>query len=284
MSATVLLLIVVVFAAAYIGVLALFRYNQQRLQRYEQHYLQDKGQKLAELFMDIAPARFMAFSLGAVFVGALLGVFTIGGIVGLLLGGAVGYLLPELYLRRSRSRRLLRFDEQLVEGLATLANSLRSGLNLAQACQVVVDNGTPPISQEFDLLLKEHKLGKPFDDAFEAMARRIGSRNLDLVVTATVIARTTGGNLPEVFKSIEASIREITRLDGMISTMTAQGRLQGLVIGSLPVVFGFVVYQMDPDLILPLFTDPIGNLILAVIVLLQMIGIFFIWKIVNIDV
>jgi tight adherence protein B len=134
------------------------------------------------------------------------------------------------------------------------------------------------------LMLRENKLGIPLDKALQNMCERIPSNNLDLVVTSIVIARTAGGNLAEIFDQIASTVREISRLEGKIDALTAQGKLQGLVIGSLPLLLGYLIYLMDPEMMSTLWNDPIGWGIIGIIVLFESIGAFFIWKIVSIDI
>jgi tight adherence protein B len=128
------------------------------------------------------------------------------------------------------------------------------------------------------------KLAVPLDEAFSAMATRVGSEDLDLVATSTVIARQLGGNLAEMFEGIAATIRERFRLEGRIAALTSQGRLQGLIISALPLAVGLFLNAYRPDLMAPMFESGHGYALVAAIVLLQSAGFLTIRRIVAVDV
>ena len=153
-----------------------------------------------------------------------------------------------------------------------------------QAIEIIGREGSPPIKEEFGLVLRELTLGVELERALNNLADRVKSTDLDLVVTSINVVRGTGGNLSEMFDQIADTIRERNTLQGKIRSLTAQGRLQGIVIGLLPVGLGVILYSLEPRMITRLFTEPLGWGILALIVIFEGIGAFFIRKIVSIDV
>jgi len=200
------------------------------------------------------------------------------------LAAVAGFFSPSLLVWFYRRRRLLRFNAQLADGLQQMASALRAGFTLQQAIDQVGREGNIPLRQELGLLIKEVKLGLPLDDAMAAMAKRVGSEELDLMATSTAIARQLGGNLAELFESIAATIRERFRLEGRIAALTSQGKLQGLIVAALPLCVGLFLDAYRPDLIAPMFETAYGYVLVGAIVLLQGTGFVLIRRIVTIDV
>jgi len=207
--------------------------------------------------------------------------------VGMFNGFVIAFLAglaPSVMLARAQRQRREKIEDQLPDALVSMANSLRAGLTLPQSMGILTDNTSPPISEEFALLLKEHRLGLTLDEAMTNMSERVASKNLDLVITSIQVARIAGGNLPQVFEDTSQAIREIGRLEAKISSMTAQGKMQAWVLGSLPIVMAFLIYKVDPKMISPLWEDPYGWGILFFVVVFEIVGVFFIRKILTVDV
>lgn len=272
------------FTSAVLFALAGYGVFRKGLKRYEEKYLSKTAQALDEMFLIFSPEQVLYLNLLSIFLLATIGFLFTQSWKATLFAGIFGYFLPKLILKIAKNKRLKKFDEQLVDGLTTLSNSLKAGFSLGQALEMLAREMNPPISQEFGLMLRENKLGVPLDKALQNMTERIPSNNLDLVVTSIVIARTAGGNLAEIFDQIALTVREISRLEGKIDALTAQGKLQGLVIGSLPILLGWLIYLMDPEMMSLLWEDPIGWGLIGIIVLFEVIGAFFIWKIISIDI
>lgn len=279
-----LLIYIFTFAAACLFALAGYGVFRKGLKRYEEKYLSKTAQALDEMFLIFSPEQVLYLNLLSIFLLATFGFLFTQSWKFTIIAGIIGYFIPRIILRIAKNKRLKKFDEQLVDGLSTLSNSLKAGFSLVQALEMLAREMNPPISQEFGLMLRENKLGVPLDKALQNMTERIPSNNLDLVVTSIVIARTAGGNLAEIFDQIASTVREISRLEGKIDALTAQGKLQGLVIGSLPIGLGYLIYLLDPEMMGTLWEDPIGWGIIGIIVLFEVIGGFFIWKIISIDI
>jgi tight adherence protein B len=251
--------------------------------RFERRYLESLNSALDAIFSRRDPKRFFYMHMGVLAVVFLLFTATIGPL-NAFLASILGGMVPWLMLARHQRHRRVAMEEMLPDALVSMGNSLRAGLTLPQSIAILVENTDPPVSQEFGLLLKQHKLGLTLDEAMNNMSERVQSKNLDLVVTSIQVARGTGGNLPEVFEDTAHAIREITRLEAKISTMTAQGKMQAIVLGGLPIFIAGAIYQVDPAMISPLWTDKIGWVILFFIAIMMMVGIFMIRKIVTVDV
>ena len=140
-----------------------------------------------------------------------------------------------MWLGRRRASRLKAFNKQLPDTITLIANALRAGSSFLQAIEMVVREGQPPVTTEFDRVVREVNLGLAFDVALENMVRRVRSDDLELMATAITIQHQVGGNLAEILDSIAFTIRERVRIKGEIKTLTAQQRLSGYVVAVLPI-------------------------------------------------
>ena len=201
-----------------------------------------------------------------------------------IIGAAVGFVLPFLLVKIKTDKRMKTFNSQLGDALILIANSLRTGYSFMQASDMVAHEMRPPISTEFARTVKEMNLGITMENALGNLAKRIDSEDLDLVLTAVLIQRQVGGNLSEVLDNIARTIRERVRIRGEIRTLTAQGRISGVIVSLLPVVLGLVIYVLNPEYIGLLFVHPIGKLMLGVSLLGQIVGIIVIRRIVDIEI
>ncbi|MFH1017578.1 MAG: type II secretion system F family protein [Pseudomonadota bacterium] len=201
-----------------------------------------------------------------------------------LVFGWLGWSAPRVWINYRWQQRLKKFDEQLVDGLNLMANSLKSGLNLNQVIEVLVSEMPIPISQEFGLVISQQKLGLSVDDALEKMLDRIPSDDLAVAIHSVLILRETGGDLSETFDVIAQTIRERRKVDGKIKAMTTQGKTQGFLLVMMPPGLGLALYYVNPDFLTPLFTTEKGLLMILAMVVLQVIGALWIKKIVTIDV
>lgn len=215
---------------------------------------------------------------------ALLGFLVNYSVFFALVFGGLGLLIPRWGIGFLRTRRLNRINEQLGEALTLVSNSLRSGLSLQQGVELVVEEMEAPISEEFATVVKETKLGLPFDDALQNLSERVPTPDLDMVVTSIVTIRETGANLAEVFDVIAHTVRERKKVEGKIKAMTAEGMTQGVMMCGVPPVLIITFYFLDPTLVEPLFTTVLGILMLVIIAALDAMGMWMILNTVKIDV
>ena len=201
-----------------------------------------------------------------------------------VLGAVVGLAIPYILVNIKTAKRMKVFNSQLGDALILIANSLRTGYSFMQAADMVAQEMRPPISTEFARVVKEMNLGVTIENALGNLAKRIDSDDLDLVVTAVLIQRQVGGNLSEVLDNIAKTIRERVRIRGEIRTLTAQGRISGIIISLLPIGLGLVIYALNPEYIQVLFVHPAGQIMLGVSLAGQVIGILVIRRIVDIEV
>ena len=205
----------------------------------------------------------------------------------LLLGlglAAVGYMLPAMHINSKRKSRTKRANAQLVEMMGLVANSLKSGYGLMQSFEFAARQMRPPLAQELRRMLREANLGLSTEDALDALGKRIESPDLDMVLTAINIQRTVGGNLAEILETVSFTMRERERIRGEISTLTAQQKMTGIVIGALPIGMGALFMIINPAYMSLLFTETVGQILLAAAVGLEIVGALAIKKIMVIEV
>ncbi len=206
-----------------------------------------------------------------------------GGFFGIIFAVAALFA-PRVALHLIKLRRLARFNSQLLDSLLSMSNALRAGFSILQAFETVVRERRNPISQEYGLFLQQIRLGVRFEDALNQMEQRVGSEDLTLMVVSIETARLTGGNLTEVFEKIAATIRERMRIQGRIRSLTAQGRLQGIIVGAMPFALMVVLTMLDPVMMGNFFHAKIGMVMIGAVVVLVALGALVIRKIIRIEV
>ncbi|MFM0648442.1 type II secretion system F family protein [Paraburkholderia bryophila] len=196
----------------------------------------------------------------------------------------VALTLPKKYLRRMRKKRIAALEKQLPDALLMMSGALRAGASFPTALEAVVHESSAPISQEFDLLMREIRLGIDLDIAMRNVEKRIPIPDFLMMTAAVTIAREVGGNLAEALESVARTLREKIQMDGKIKALTSQGRMQGIVMTCLPLFLMLVLRFMEPKAMAPLFNEPVGWATLAVIGVMECLGYLSISKITNIDV
>lgn len=248
-------------------------------------------QKCELLFFEIEPNHvtyillFLTFGISIITIGVMgaNGKFGTGIIVGIVLG-IIGWKVPRPFMNYLVERRIKRFQDQMVDALNLLSNGMRAGLSVPQAIGMVVDELPAPVSQEFNVILQQTRIGVPLEEAFDNLVKRVPTEDNDMFVSSVNILRETGGNLAEVFDTIAGVIRERVRLKQKIDTYVAQGMMQGTVIFCMPFALGGFFMLNDPEGMAPLFDTLIGNAILAVALGLDLTGGYFMLKLVKIKV
>ena len=186
-------------------------------------------------------------------------------------------------LKSYLKRRLRAAEEQLVDFLTLSANAMRAGNSLLQALDLSARELPEPIGTELKRTLREINLGLSVDEALHRLVARLPSADLDLVVTAVMIQRQVGGDLAGILDSIASTIRQRQQMKAQVRTLTAQGRLSGLVIAGLPFGLLLILRAMNPEYVSLLWTEPIGLLLLGTGLVSQLIGMFFINKITQVE-
>lgn len=270
--------------AASLSVWALAELGSSALAQYRRLFTERASVNLRELFLFMDPKRLFVLNLALIALTGLLG-WVLSGSIGVGLGvAALAAALPRLLFKFLRKRRMDKLEQQLPDALMLLAGGLKSGVGLSQAVTQLVREIQAPLSQEFDVVLREQRLGVAMDEALENFNRRLPLQSVTLVVSAMRIATETGGHLAESLERAANTLRQKLAMEGKIRSLTAQGKLQAWVAGLLPVVMMLVLRKMEPEAMGLLFTTRIGWGTIAVILMLQFFGVLIIRKIVAIDV
>lgn len=258
-------------------------------------YFNRLSDRLQRAYLLYKPKEFFLLSLGValLFVVLLLIVFGgkyasltrgIGIILVVLVGGGVGFMLPDVYLaiREKMFRNLL--SKQIGDMILLISNYLRAGHSFVRSMELVSREISSPLADEIKTFTRDMNLGASLSTALSDLEKRAQDEDLGLVITAIQIHHQIGGNLSEILDSINFTIRERIRLKGEIRTLTAQGRMTAIIIGALPVVVALIISYLQPDFMKILVSDPIGQFMLLLAVVMEVIGIILIRKIIEIQV
>ncbi len=279
-----LLIFLLVFCSVSLIVWAATILVTAALKDYEKRFVSATSTTLSGMFIFMDPHKLFVFNIVITILFLVIGLVFTRNPVYLILFGAVGFSIPKLLIWRAKRKRFEKFAGQLVDSLTVLSNSLRAGLNIVQAIEVLESEQEPPISQEFGLVLREIKLGVPVVDALKNLTKRIPNDDLLLMVASTNIVLGMGGNLREIFDSMADVIRERSKIEMKTKALTSQGKLQGLIVGLLPTGLGILMFIMDPPMMARMVTTTTGNLAIAAMFTMQIIGYLLIKRITTIEV
>ena len=232
----------------------------------------------AEEFMTLSLMLFFIFAVIVILINGA-GMWPLS-----LIAGIGGWVLPSIVIKGKIKKRIKFLNEQLGDAITMISNSLKAGYSFFQAIDMVSEDMTGPISEEFAVLKKEVNLGLSTEKALENMVIRVASEDLELVITAVMIQRQVGGNLAEVLDNITSTIRDRVKIKGELKTVTAQGRMSGWVISLLPLILYGLIYMINPAQMSLLYTRPIGQLMIAIAVIMETTGIILIRKVVKIEI
>jgi tight adherence protein B len=239
---------------------------------------------LADMFIFIDPTRLFYYNVGALIVlPTLVWLFT-NNPVFVTFAAVATLILPKYYIKSLSTRRLKRFEEQLPDALLMVSGAMRAGASLNVALESMIKEQKPPLSQEFELMLREQRLGMDFDAALVNMEKRNPIQDFSLVVSGLRISREVGGNLAEILESLAHTLREKATMEGKIRSLTAQGKMQGLIMSCLPLLMMAALNWIEPKAMGTMFTTLFGWATLTVILVMITIGYLFIRKITTIDV
>jgi tight adherence protein B len=201
-----------------------------------------------------------------------------------MLAGMVGAAAPYFYLRHRRKRRFNHFEEQFPEAIDLLTRAIRAGHPLASGIRMVGEEGPHEVAEEFRRVFEEQRFGIPFEDTLLGMVDRVDTVDVRIFVIAVLIQREVGGNLAEILDNLAVTIRGRFYIRRQLRVYTAQGRMSGYVLAALPIVVGGILALIQPDYVALLFNNLLGLLMVVTAVILQILGFFWIRKIVNIDI
>jgi len=257
---------------------------QSALERYRSDFTHSASNNMADMFMFVDPQQLFRFNVIALVVVPILSWLVLGDPVTTIGMLVLILILPTLIYRSMRAKRMARIEAQLPDALAMVAGALRAGASLNIALDNLVNEQPAPISQEFEILTQEQRLGVDFDVSLANMEKRIPMQDFKMLTTALRINREVGGNLAETVESLADTLRRKSTMEGKIRSLTAQGTLQGYVMTGLPVLLGVLLNFLEPESMSKLWTTGVGWGVLAVIIVMEFLGYAMIKKITSIDV
>ncbi len=196
----------------------------------------------------------------------------------------IGALLPTMYVRRRRTKRLNAFEELLPEAIDLVGRALRAGHPLTAGFKMAADDGPEPVAGEFRRVFEEQRFGLPVQDSLLGMADRVNIVDVRILVTAILIQREVGGNLAEILDNLAAVVRARFTIRRQIRVYTAQGRMTGYLLSALPIIIFSMLYMINAEYMSILFTDPIGKILIVIAISMQLIGFMWIRKIIKIEI
>lgn len=244
--------------------------NQQFLRQMDRSLQEDEVQKAFRLYA-IGPIALAA--AGLIFAPNELR------FVGFILGGVAGLLIPRMWIGSLIKKRRSKFNDQMMDALMIMSSSFRGGLSLVQAFETVVDEMPDPIKYEFSIVLGENKMGVSLDETLTRLYKRMPSPGLQQMITAILLSRETGGNLPAIFSRIVQSIRERKKVELNLQTLTVQGKLQAVVMTGLPLLFIGAVSSSNPTFFDPMLKTPLGHKAIILCAVLWTLGALAVVKI-----
>jgi tight adherence protein B len=242
------------------------------------------AENLARADIKLRSSEFMMIQLGFMVAGAAVALWRFGLGPQFVIVGVACYLLPMRYVKYREHRRLNELNARLPDAVGLISNALKAGLSLPQAIDTVAHNAPKPIDAELSRVVREMNLGIGAPRALANMVRRVGSQDLDLVVTAISIQTSVGGNLAKLLDTISMTIRQRIQVKTQIAALTAQARASGWIITLLPFVVAAILYFLTPSYFRSMLQDPLGLLMLGAAAVSIVIGNVFIRRIVDLRV
>ena len=252
--------------------------------RYHSRFTGRVERRLNDMLLFVDAGRLFTVNLFVVVIVFALVWFISGSLLIAVLGLVCLAAVPNWLLAHLGRRRRLRFVEQLPDVLMLVAGALRAGASLALALRQMASEVAAPAGQEFDLMLREQRLGASLDQALTGLERRMGGDELMLFTAAVRIAGESGGNLAETLARLADAIRKRLEIENKIKALTSQGRLQGWVMALLPVAVGAALFAIEPEAMEPLFVTWQGWLVMVIVLALELLGLAMIRRIMDIDV
>lgn len=282
------------FTAVVLAMLALVDFILFVGARYRERYLQEAGAELDDVLIQMPPSRVFDLGIALAVCGATIAMvvmaafpdrFSFMWAAGVsAVSGGVLFPIPRVALRIIRKRRQEKFNYQLEDALGMISSSLKAGFSINQALEEVAAQDLHPLAIEFRLMNQEIHLGVPLEQAMDNMCRRLECDDLDLVATAIITARQTGGELTGVLERVAALIRERIRISRKVKALTAMGRMQAIVIGAMPFMLLAGLAFVSPRMFAGFFDSPVGFVAMGVVTVLVIAGFAAIKKITTIEV
>lgn len=279
-----LLIGMVILPAVATVIWLILRWVDRMLSQQQETLATEASTTLADMFIFLDPEKMFRYNVAAMAVIPAVVWFLSANPVFAIAALIATYVLPKYYMAHLRTKRFKTLEKQLPDALLMITGAMTAGASLNVAIESMIKESRPPVSQEFELMARELRMGVDFDSALKNMEKRNPVADFALVISAMRISREVGGNLAEILNSLAGTLREKQTMEGKIASLTAQGKIQGVVMTGLPLLVMFGLMQLEPVAMAPLFHTWIGWLTLSVIGVMEVMGYFFIQKITRIDV
>lgn len=280
---TLWMIALLVFAVTVVVALMLLAAGERFLSGYRDSFMSQARMNLADMFLFMEPDQLFLLNAIAFVVVPLLVWLFLGLLFAILAAVLLAFVPRKLYLWM-RMRRLEKIQDQLPDALQMLSSSLRAGVGFAPAMEVLVQDGQPPLAQELALVLRQQHMGVRAEVALESFAKRVPIVDAELFVSAVNISREVGGNLAETLATLAETLRRRLIMEKKVKALTAQGRLQGIVMALLPVFLIGYLSLMYEDTMQPMFHSWHGWTVTAICLVMEYLGYRMCKKIMTIDV
>jgi tight adherence protein B len=281
---TKIFLFLVVFAGVFYLINLAYPFFEALMDRWQRKRMDKITPKLDSMFLDIPLNKLLLIDVLSPVVSGLLGFFISHNIWVAAVAAVAGLALPILIIKRLEALRRQKFASQLVDGLMILSSSLKAGLSLLQSFEELAQEMPNPISQEFGLVIRQMQMGVSLEEAITKLKGRMRLDELDMVVTAMLVARETGGDLTLTFSRVIYTIQERNKLIGRVKALCVQANMQGAIMSLLPIVFGIFVYKVNPGFFDVFFKDNFGRGLMTYAIISEILGIIFIRKLSKVDI
>jgi tight adherence protein B len=226
---------------------------------------------------------FLVICLGIAVAAGLAALLASGSVPAAILAAFLGAIVPYTIVRFRATARTRKLEEQLPDAIDLMGRAMRAGHPLSSGFKMVADELSEPMAGEFRQVFEEQRFGLPLDDSLLSLGGRVRISDMRILITASLIHRTVGGNLAEVLDNIAALVRERFKLRRQLRVVTAQGRMSGYVLGFLPLALGFAIWTLNPGYMAPIFEETVGHYMLFGAVVFQILGYLWIRKILDIE-
>ncbi len=234
--------------------------------------------------LDWGPQTFLVLTLGLGLALGLTVLLMAGSLLWFAVAAMLGAALPYFYVSNRRKKRFKQFEEEFPESIDLLTRAIRAGHPLTSGMGMVADEGPPEVAAEFRRAFEEQRFGIPFEEALLGMVDRTDLVDVRIFAIAVLVQREVGGNLAEILDNLAHTVRRRFYLRRQLRIYTAQGRMTGYALGALPIVVGFVLFLLNREYVMLLFTHMVGQVLVVLAVILQILGVLWIRNIINIDI
>ncbi len=247
-----------------------------RIYRSQHKKVNETEKQLDKMFIEVKKEKlFFLYTLLPIIVGVVVFALLHNLFISLI-AVILSLILPKIVIKNLDARRKSRFQSQLVDTLNVLNSALKGGLSLLQAFEVIVEDMPAPMNQEIGLVVRENKIGIPIEESLKHLNQRMNLEELSLVINAILVSRETGGDLTKVLSRLSVTIRDNRKLRDQVNTLTLQGKLQGIIMSFLPIVFVWWVVVFNREHFDIMLRTDIGRTLIVVAIVLQLIGMVLI--------